>query len=104
MGFKVIFTEGGLRDYYGCLDYVAFDLQNPLAAQRLDRAMMDALGRISDGAESYALYDHPGLKRHNYRKIHLRRYKYKILFHIDGDVVYIDAILHDKQDVEKALG
>ena len=57
---------------------------------------------------SQQLKEFPKLGRiyHYYKKIIIRKLVYKehsILYYIDGDIIYIIAVIHHKQDINKKL-
>ncbi len=73
---------------------------NPIIARRFLKELERGFERIGASAESYNFCENEKLRQRGIRKIHLRRYKCKVLYHIDGDGVIVDLICHDSQDYE----
>ena len=104
MAFKVILTEGGQRSRDHAVDYILNELENPFAAKRFYSDVMGEVMSLETMAMSYAVCEEESLAKRQIRKVHLKKYKYKIFYHIENEnEVHIDMILHDKQDVTKWL-
>ena len=73
---------------------------NPIVAQKFLNELEKTLIRIEKSAASYAFCEDGRLRKKGVRKAHLRHYKYKVLYHINGSDVIVDAICHDSQDYE----
>lgn len=85
------------------LDYLYFDLENAQAAYRVEQDMKETAVRLSHAASSSKLCDDPELRSLGYRIIHLKRYKFFMLYKIVAKRVYVVGIYHDLQDCENAL-
>lgn len=103
MVFKLAFTPAANENYKNCLEYLIFKLKNEQAVNSLLLDIEETIENIRNNALSYALCDNEDLRRKNLRKIHLKRHSYKIFYNIIDDVIFIRAILHDKQDFENIL-
>ena len=103
MGYKIKFTEGGQKLYDHTVNYFVETLGAPHIALRWVKAVNDAKEKLKTSANAYRLCEDSKLAEKNLHVIHLKKYKYKILYKIDGDTIYIEAILHDRQLPEKWL-
>lgn len=104
MAYDVILTVGGQEDYDRCIEYILYRFENPVAAGRLREDIEQTLDRLETMAEAFPICESEKLKHRNLRKVHLSHYDYKVFYHIENDSeVYVDAIIHDKQDFETIL-
>ena len=101
--YKLVFTTGWNQTYYSCLDYVLKELNNRQAAESLLIDIESTLKVIADAAESFLLCENEVLRSRGLYKKHLLKHSYKIFYTVDGDKVYVQMILHDKQDFENLL-
>ena len=104
MAHEIVFTRRGRKTYNNCVNYILERFKDPFAATNLNREIERALGFLESSPASCPLCDNPKLNKRGIRKIHLRKYKYKIFYHIVGKTVIIDALIHDSQDFENVLG
>ncbi|MGN6305517.1 MAG: type II toxin-antitoxin system RelE/ParE family toxin [Mesorhizobium sp.] len=83
---KVEWSEDAKRDLADIAEHIALD--NPRAAERMDALLSKATGR---------LVDFPRIGREGglsgTREIHPHRH-YKIVYSIDGDTIWIEAVVH----------
>lgn len=100
MAFKVILTDDAREQLQNILDYLFFELNNVQAAYNVEQDMKQTTRMLSHIAASLKLCDTPRLRDLGYRTIHLKRHNYFMLYRIQGDIVYVDAIYHDLQDYE----
>ena len=103
MLYKILFTRQGRDTYDDCIDYILYRFKDPFAADGLNASIEKALSFLEISPASLPLCENPRLHKRDIRKIHLRKYKYKIFYHIDDDMVIIDALIHDSQDFENAI-
>lgn len=106
MGFKVKLTPQGEETYFNCLEYLLYyvgGFGNPQAAKNFILDYEKTLDSLERNANGYAILEGPEFRTFAYRKIHFYHMSYKIIYHIEDDIVFVDAILHDKQSLNKAL-
>lgn len=63
----------------------------------------DAVGTVTElenVADSLRLCDNPDLKALGYRKINFRNHRYVMLYRIEENIAYVEAIYHELQDYE----
>lgn len=107
MGFRVELTARGEETYYNCLEYLLYYVGgtgNYQAAKNFILGYEKLLDLLEYNADGYAILENLGLKNSDYHRIHFEHMSYKIIYHIDKDVVFVDAILHDRQSIGRALG
>lgn len=102
--YKIFFTGKGRNTYNHCVDYVLYHFEDAFAAERLNIDIQKALNFLELSPEARPICENSKLHERGIRKIHLRRYAYKLYYHVVGDEVYIDALIHDRQDVGNVLG
>lgn len=101
--FEVIFTDDAKEQLQNILDYLFFELNNTQAAYNVEQDMKQTTRLLSHVASSLKLCESPHLRDLGYRTIHLRHHNYFMLYRIQDDIVYVDAIYHDLQDYESLL-
>jgi len=77
---------GCKRDLADIAEYIA--LGNPRAAARMDALLSEAAGRLIDFPRIGREGDVPGTK-----EIHPHRH-YRIIYSIDGDIIWVEAVVH----------
>ena len=107
MVYNIEYTEDAANDRSRCVNYLLFGINDGkgdlVVAKKFIKELEQAEKRLSVGASDYALCENPVLSRKGYRKIHLHHYKYKIIYYIEDQTVFIIAILHDLMDYENIL-
>lgn len=104
MAFSIHFTERGLETRDNNIDYILYKFRDVFAAERLHRDIASTLKILERGADTYNFCKDKKLQKAGIRKIHLRKYNYKIFYHIlNNSEVWVDAILHDSRDFESIL-
>lgn len=103
MAFNLVVLASGRATYNHCLNYIMYELENPFAAQSFSDDFYNTLDVIAENPLSYGLCDLARLHERGLRKKHLKKHKYKIFYHVEGDDIYVEAVLHDKQDFENIL-
>ena len=100
MGFKVVLA--GLSWILETLPIISsMNLKmSEQAATSVANDMEHTIERLSYMAGGLKLCDDPTLCDLGYRTIHFKRHNYFMLYHIQDDMVYIDAIYHDLQNYE----
>ncbi|MCI0357078.1 MAG: type II toxin-antitoxin system RelE/ParE family toxin [Planctomycetaceae bacterium] len=82
--------EGADADYIEA--YLWYFRQDPDVAVRFELAVAKALERIRKDAKWWAVYD----ERHRF--VRVKNFPYHVVFRIDGQIVSIIAVAHDRRD------
>ena len=77
--------------------------QNEQAAESLVRDYEDTVERLRNVAGSLKLIDNPRYGQAGYRKIRFLNHDYYLIYRVEGDTAIIYRMLHDLQDMDKAL-
>ena len=67
------------------------------AALRFHREFKDIVRRLKENPYQFPLYDDPNLPPDIYHKVLFAKW-YKAVFSIEGDVVYVDAVVDGRAD------
>lgn len=101
MDYKVILTHPAKAQLDYIVYHILYEFKNDQAALSIIEDPEETRRRLSHVAGSLKLCDDPKLCSFGYRIIHFKRHRYFMLYRIQDDIVYIDAIYHDLQDYEK---
>ena len=99
--YRVRLTKEARTQLSRHLQYIRNVLKNVQAAKAVRDDVRETQKVLSEIADSIKQSDNPRLAKRGIKKIHLRRHNYVMLFHTDGDTVFVDYIFHDLQDYEK---
>ncbi len=80
--------------------YIQYKLRNPIAARNVRRDAKETKRKLTYLAESIKLCDEPELAKRGYRIIFFKKHNYFMLYRVDGNIVYIDAIFHGLQNYQ----
>ncbi|MBQ8992369.1 type II toxin-antitoxin system RelE/ParE family toxin, partial [Candidatus Saccharibacteria bacterium] len=92
MAYKIEYTNDAAKDRADCVDYLFAKVGgtgNPIVARKFIIELERIENILSSNAEGHPLCEHPKLRKKGYRKIHLRHYKYKVVYYIENDTVFI---------------
>ncbi|HBI62907.1 MAG TPA: type II toxin-antitoxin system RelE/ParE family toxin [Lachnospiraceae bacterium] len=103
MEFKVVLSRQAQIDFRNITHYLLYDLRNEQAAISVTNDMEHTIEQLSYMAGGLKLCDDPRLRDLGYRTIHFKRHNYFMLYRIQDDTVYVDAIYHDLQNYEDDL-
>ena len=103
MGFNIILTDGGRKTRDHIFDYYMNVLEDARLAERVYNDYLRTLQDVARMALSYQICEDKFLKTKGLRKLHFRKYNYKIFYEVRGNTAYIKAVLQDKQLPEKWL-
>jgi len=103
MDYKVILTAPAKMQFDHIIDYILSELKNEQAALSVLEDAENTTIRLSHAAGSLKLCDDPGLRALGYRAIHFKHHRYFMLYRIENDKAYVEAIYHDMQDYENIL-
>ncbi len=89
------------RDLNGIVDYIAFHLKSPQAAEDFVEEVEKAIYKRLDSAEAFAPYPSAKKRKHCYYGIRIKNY---IIFYVVvGNVMEVRRILYQKMNLEKEL-
>ena len=100
MAYKIIITHSAQNQLDAAIHYILNVLQNEQAALSVMEDAEKTGHRLSYAAGSLKLCDDPELRALGYRMIHFKNHNYFMLYRIEDNTVYVDAIYHDLQDYE----
>lgn len=104
MRYNVRVSELASEQYDKFLDYIYHILLNPQAAEALMQDFDEAVNVLEKQAESFGYCKSERLRRHGFRKIHLRCHKYLLVYRVKQDNVVIEGMYHELQDYENTIG
>lgn len=103
MDYEVILSAPAKLQLDHIIDYILSEFGNEQAALSVLEDAENTRIRLSHVAGSLKLCDDSGLRALGYRAIHFKHHKYFMLYRMENDKVYVDAIYHDMQDYENVL-
>lgn len=98
--FEVIISPKALAQLNDYIDYLQYTLLNDQAAYNVWQDALETRNRLSKIAGSLALCSQPLLQKNGYRIINFQRHRYLMLYRVEGQTAYVDAIYHQLQDYE----
>lgn len=103
MRFEVEISEMAEQQYDDILNYIAFELQNPQAVERIQEDFDHILTRLENNADSFGFCNGERLKKKGFHRLPFRDHRYLVIYRIKGDKVIIEGIYHELQDYENSL-
>ena len=101
MAYEVVWTSHARADVDSAISYIATILDSPTAAaQHLD-AFLEAVERLADAPELYAISPQSSLVARGLRCCHVKRYV--MLYSFDGNRVVIHRVFSMLQDYAKLI-
>ena len=98
--YDVIITPDAEQLLNSYIDYIQFTLMNEQAADNVLQDILDTADELERVAGSLPYCKKRSLRNLGYRKINFLRHSYVMLYVIDGNTAYVDAIYHQSQDYE----
>lgn len=98
---KILYTDEARCDLDSIWDYIALDLQNPQAAERLVNKIMDRVDQLEDFAESGMLLS--AISEVMGEERFLVCESYMIFYHTGKSVVTVDRVLYGRRDYQSVL-
>ena len=98
---KIHYTAESRRDLDAIWDYIASDLQNVSAAERVVNRIMDDVDRLENHAEIGALLSSIADVESDYR--FLVTGNYLTFYRVYGSDVYVDRVLYGRRDYLRVL-
>ncbi len=101
MACNVRIAEEATDAFARSVEYVAFVLKEPSAANEMMLAFDDFIARVSQVPESYPLCQERRLANLRVHKAHIK--KYVALYHIEDKGVNVIAFFHQTQNYAKLI-
>lgn len=101
--FDVIITPKALSQLNSYIDYLQYTLLNDQAARNVWQDAIETRDHLSKVAGSLKTCANPQLRKNGYRIINFLRHRYLMLYRIENQTVYVDAIYHQLQDYENTF-
>lgn len=98
--FDVIISPKALTQLNDYINYIQYTLMNDQAAYNVWQDALDTQKKLSEVAGSLNLCVHPQLKKYGYHPMNFLRHRYLMLYRIEGQTAYVEAIYHQLQDYE----
>ena len=99
--WNVIVTEDVEQDLDNYVYYLLVEKMNDQAATALLDDYDETIVELAKVAGSLKLFDDEELRAEGYRKIRFRRHSYYLF--VEGNTATVDRMLHDLQDIDKAM-
>lgn len=100
MDYEVILTQSANAQLDHIIYYILTRFKNDQAALSILEDAEITQRKLSQVAGSLKLCDDSELRALGYRTIHFKYHNYFMLYRLEGNKVYVDAIYHDMQDYE----
>lgn len=101
--FNVTISPKALSQLNSYIDYLQYTLLNDQAARNVWQDALDTRERLSKIAGSLNPCSHPMLEKYGYRQMNFLHHRYLMLYRIEGQTAYVDAIYHQLQDYENTF-
>lgn len=101
--FDVIISPKALSQLNNYIDYLQHTLLNEQAAYNVWQDALKTRDQLSQVAGSLKFCSHPCLKKNGYRTINFQQHRYLMLYRVQDQTVYVDAIYHQLQDYENTF-
>lgn len=98
MAYRLVISRRADEQLDSIIEYVAFRLNNPMAAAAILSDVEAIYRKLREMPESMALCEDPYLASREYHKAILRQHNYIIIFQICEDEVHIAGIFHTLED------
>lgn len=96
MKHKILYSKEFRRDLDEIWDYIASELQNPIAAERIVNSIMDAVDQLVDFAEAGAPLTSVADIESDYR--FLVTGNYLTFYRVYENEVFVDRVLYGRRD------
>ena len=100
VSFKVITSPKALSQLEEYIDYIQYTLFNKQAAAAVWNDALETVSKLETVAGSLNYCDDPDLKALGYRKISFIHHRYVMIYRVDNNTAYVEAIYHQLQDYE----
>ena len=99
--YKLRFLPLFEEDLTGIVDYIAFRLKNPIAAEALVNDVQKAIQDRLSCAEAFEPYHSARDRQHPYYRISVRNYT--IFYVVIDDVMEVRRIVYSRRDLRKQI-
>ena len=103
MTYKVIITPDAEEDLDRFLAYLINERNSKQAAINVLNDFEATVQTLTTVAGSLKMCDNLRLRELGYRRINFLSHRYFMLYRIEKNKVYVDAILHGLQDLERKM-
>lgn len=103
MDYEVILTATAKTQLDQIIYYILSEFRSEQAALSVMEDADHTREKLAHVVASLKLCDDSNLRALGYRMIHFKYHRYFMLYRIEDDKVYVDAIYHDLQDFEGIL-
>lgn len=101
MAYRVVPTASFRAELDSVLAYLVEDLASPSAAKKLHKGILKARELLSESPEMKGVSTKVMLGEHDFRELLVRNYM--VVYHFDGEAVYLEHLFHQSQDYERLL-
>ncbi len=98
--FEVIISPEARAQLSDYIRYIRTVLLNDIAAKSVYDDAIETGKRLSVVAGSLAYCKDERLRNSGYKVISFKRHQYVMVYHVVGQVAYVDGIYHKRQDYE----
>ena len=103
VSYKIIISPKALSQLEEYIDYIQFTLFNQQAADAVWSDAIETANKLETVAGSPKKCDDPELNELCYRKMNFLHHRYVMIYRIDNNTVYLEAIYHQFQDYENVF-
>lgn len=101
MKHKILYSKESQRDLDEIWDYIASELQNPIAAERIVNSIMDTVDQLADFAEAGTPLTSVADVESDYR--FLVTGNYLTFYRVYENEVFVDRVLYGRRDYLRVL-
>ncbi len=101
--YKVIVSPNALSQLEEYIDYIQFTLINRQAANDVWNDAVETVNKLETVAGSLRKCDDPELKELGCRKIKFLKHNYVMIYRIEDNIAYVEAVYHQFQDYENVF-
>ena len=99
--YKLRFLSLFEDDLSGIVDYIAYRLKNPIAADQLVDAVQEAIRGRTTCAEAFEPYHSAKERQYPYYRIYVKNYV--IFYVVIGDVMEVRRILYNRRNIPEHI-
>lgn len=103
MRFRVEMSNLASEQYDKFLAYIYLVLKNPQAVDSLMKDFDNTIDILTEQAERFEYCRNEHLRKLGFRKIHLRKHRYLLVYRVIHDRVIVEGMYHELQDYENAI-
>ncbi|MBO4911332.1 MAG: type II toxin-antitoxin system RelE/ParE family toxin [Butyrivibrio sp.] len=103
MAYNIVISERADELIDSCVSYIMNRLKNPQAAEHLINRLDGLYERLIDNPYQFDDCKDDFLKHCGYKEALITDMKYRIIFRISEDTVYIVGLFHDLEDYKSKV-